>query len=192
MRFPQAKRILEIGVFTSTTTVALALLPQVERIVALDIEPYLVEFAKPFYKQAQVENKIDFRIGSAIKTLEDLEAAGETFDMVFIDADKDNYFNYYERIISSKSLLSPDGIIVAVIRRHVICRLRLHLHALTQTVHSSQDNTIYKSSVYVPHDAFKEGQKSLGDFNRQVRQDPRVNVVLIPVRDGISLIRRAQ
>jgi len=53
-----------------------------------------------------------------------------------------------------------------------------------------QDNTIYKSSVYVHHDAFAEGAKSLGAFNEQVRNDPRVSVVVLPVRDGISLIRR--
>jgi len=161
----KAKRILEIGVFTSTTTVALALLPSVEKIVALDIEPYLVDFAKPYYEQAEVQDKIDFRIGNAIKTMEELEAEGQTFDMVFIDADKDGYHRYFEKIMDSKTLLKPDGLIVA-------------------------DNTIYKSSVYVHHDAFAEGAKSLGAFNEQVRNDPRVSVVVLPVRDGISLIRR--
>lgn len=110
----QAKRILEIGVFTSTTTVALALLPFVERIVALDIEPYLVEFAKPFYDKAKVSDKIDFRIGNAIKTLEDLESKGEGFDMVFIDADKGGYWSYYDKIMNSKTLLNKDGVIIAV------------------------------------------------------------------------------
>jgi predicted O-methyltransferase YrrM len=156
---------LEIGVFTSTTTVALALLPDVEKIVALDIEPYLVEFAKPFYEQANVKDKIDFRIGDAVETLKNLEKEGQTFDMVFIDADKGGYYTYYEYLLNSKTLLKPDGLIVA-------------------------DNTIYKSSTYVPHQAFEEGQKALGSFNQRVRDDDRVSVVLLPVRDGISLIRR--
>lgn len=92
----------------------MGLLPHVEKIVALDIEPYLVDFAKPYYEQAGVAKKIDFRIGNAIKTLNDLEQDGETFDMVFIDADKDGYWSYYDKIISSKVLLKPDGLIVAV------------------------------------------------------------------------------
>lgn len=105
---------MEIGVFTSTTTVALALLPFVERIVALDCEPYLVEFAKPYYEQAKVANKIDFRIGDAIKTLEDLEDKEDGFDMVFIDADKGGYWSYYDKIMSSSKLLNPNGVIIAV------------------------------------------------------------------------------
>jgi len=162
----KAKKILEIGVFTSTTTVALALLPFVEKIVAMDIEPYLVDFAKPFYEQAKVQDKIDFRVGDAIKTIDDLEAAGESFDLVFIDADKGGYWNYYDKIMSSKSLLNPNGMIIA-------------------------DNTVYKASTYVNHPAFAEGQKALGEFNKKVREDPRVSVVVLPIRDGISLIRRA-
>ena len=93
---------------------ALALLPTVEKIVALDIEPFLVEFAKPYYSQAGVAQKIDFRIGDAISTLEDLERNGEVFDMVFIDADKGGYWSYYDKILSSKTLLQADGLIVAV------------------------------------------------------------------------------
>lgn len=174
---------MEIGVFTSTTTVALAMLPNVEKIVALDIEPYLVEFAKPYYKQANVDEKIDFRIGDAIKTMEALENSGETFDMVFIDADKEGYYKYYEKIMASKTLLKPDGLIVAVGSTHCTAYL-------TAEISDFQDNTIYKSSVYVPHPAFKDGANALGEFNRKVREDPRVNVVVLPVRDGISLIRR--
>lgn len=110
----QAKRILEIGVFTSTTTVALAQLPSVERIVACEIEPYLKTWAKPFYEQAGVQDKIDFRVGSALDTLSALEQAGETFDLVFIDADKDGYHKYYEKLMESSTLLAKDGIIIAV------------------------------------------------------------------------------
>lgn len=75
-----------------------------------------MDFAKPYYEEAKVQDKIDFRIGDAIKTMEDLEAEGQTFDMVFIDADKDGYHRYFDKIIGSKSLLRPDGLIVAVSR----------------------------------------------------------------------------
>lgn len=89
-------------------------MPFVSKIVALDIEPYLVEFAKPFYAKANVQDKIDFRIADAIKTLEDLESKGEGFDLVFIDADKGGYWSYYDKIMSSKTLLNKDGVIIAV------------------------------------------------------------------------------
>lgn len=82
--------------------------------MALDIEPYLVDFAKPFYEEANVQDKIDFRIGDAVKTLKELEKAGETFDMVFIDADKGGYLTYYQTLLDSPTLLKPDGLIVAV------------------------------------------------------------------------------
>lgn len=135
----QAKRILEIGVFTSTTTVALALLPFVEKIVACDIEPYLVEFAKPFYEQAKVTNKIDFRIGNAIKTLEDIESKGEGFDLVFIDADKGGYWDYYDKIMSSKVLLNPDGIIIAVSSLSTIkCYIYTNIYSASPSVHIGQ------------------------------------------------------
>lgn len=107
------------------------MLPFVEKIVAMDCEKYLVDFAKPFYKEAGVENKIDFRVGDAIKTMEDLEAAGETFDMVFIDADKGGYWNYYDKVMSSKSLLRPDGIIIAVSSSSGESRLLLTPHHRT-------------------------------------------------------------
>lgn len=55
---------------------------------------------------------------------------------------------------------------------------------------AQQDNTVYKASTYVNHPAFAEGQKALGEFNKKVREDPRVSVVVLPIRDGISLIRR--
>lgn len=136
----QAKRILEIGVFASTTTVALALLPFVEKIVALDIEPYLVEFANPFYEKAEVSDKIDFRIGDAIKTLEDLESKNEGFDLVFIDADKGGYWNYYDKIMSSKILLNPDGVIIAV-----------SLHSSSLLTFFDSNETPYYNTIVLPH-----------------------------------------
>lgn len=85
-----------------------------DKIVALEIEPYLEKFAAPYYKQAGVEKKIDFRVGSALKTLDTLEKDGESFDMVFIDADKDAYYKYYDKLMSSPTLLAEGGVILAV------------------------------------------------------------------------------
>jgi caffeoyl-CoA O-methyltransferase len=77
-----AKRILEIGMFTSTTTVALASLPQVKKVVAMDIEPYLLEFCVPFWERAGLRSKIDPRIGDARETLCALKDEGCQFEMV--------------------------------------------------------------------------------------------------------------
>lgn len=116
--------------------------------------------------------------------------------MVFIDADKGGYWSYYDKIMSSKTLLNKDGVIIAVsedavylnttsnplILEPIFCLLLTH----------PQDNTIYKASTYVHHEAFAEGAKALGQFNQKVKDDPRSEVVVLPVRDGVSIIRRKE
>lgn len=147
------KKILEIGVFTGTATVrffhhcpslrsvlvlilscvqlALALLPSVESITALDIEDYLPSFVEPFWKRAGVASKIDFRIAPALESLDELIAAkDQTFDLVFIDADKPGYRAYVENILDG-GLLSADGVILAV------SSVSLSLFAWTLAVHRS-------------------------------------------------------
>ncbi|KPP57124.1 hypothetical protein Z043_125184 [Scleropages formosus] len=93
-----------------------------------------------------------------------MAAAGEQFDVIFIDADKANYINYYTLILE-RNLLRPDGIICV-------------------------DNSLFKGSVYLPDSDDRNGL-ALREFNRTVREDPRVEQVILPVRDGISVIRRA-
>lgn len=84
-----ATSVLEIGTFTGTATLALALLPKITRVVALDIEPYLEEFDRPYWKRAGVSHKIDLRIGVAVDLIQQLKGEGsKQFDLVFIDADK--------------------------------------------------------------------------------------------------------
>ena len=84
----QAKTILEIGMFTGTTTVSLALLPTVEKVTTLDIEPYLRDFNMPHFQQAGVADKIDVVIGDALRSLDKLDQEKATFDMVSTQNDE--------------------------------------------------------------------------------------------------------
>ncbi|XP_037345590.2 uncharacterized protein zgc:113054 [Pungitius pungitius] len=160
----QAKRVLEIGMFTGYGALSMAEgLPEDGRLVACELEPYLKDFAQPIFDKSPHGRKITVRTGSAIDTLKELAAAGEQFDMVFIDADKDNYINYYNFILDN-SLLKLRGVICV-------------------------DNSLFKAKVYL-RDTTDSNGLALRKFNQFVCDDPRVEQVIIPLRDGISVIRR--
>ncbi|XP_070707863.1 uncharacterized protein [Pempheris klunzingeri] len=160
----QAKRVLEIGMFTGYGALSMAEgLPDDGCLVACELEPYLKEFAQPFFDKSPHGRKITVRTGSAMDTLKELAAAGEQFDMVFIDADKSNYINYYNFILDNNLLRM----------RGVIC----------------VDNSLFKARVYLK-DVTDQNGLALREFNQFVSSDPRVEQVIIPLRDGISVIRR--
>ncbi|XP_029007668.1 uncharacterized protein zgc:113054 [Betta splendens] len=160
----QAKRVLEIGMFTGYGALSMAEgLPEDGCLVACELEPYLKEFAQPIFDKSPHGKKISVKTGSAMDTLKELAAAGEQFDMVFIDADKNNYINYYNFILDNNLLRL----------RGVIC----------------VDNTLFKAKVYLK-DATDANGLALREFNQFVSTDPRVEQVIIPLRDGISVIRR--
>uniref|UniRef100_A0A672I1N7 D-arabinitol 2-dehydrogenase [ribulose-forming] n=1 Tax=Salarias fasciatus TaxID=181472 RepID=A0A672I1N7_SALFA len=161
----RAKRVLEIGMFTGYGALSMAEgLPEDGRLVACELEPYLKEFAQPVFDKSPHGKKIVVKTGSAMDTLKELAAAGEQFDMVFIDADKTNYINYYNFILDSNLL-------------------RLHGFLCV-------DNSLYKAKVYLKDTADDNGL-ALREFNQVVADDPRVEQVIVPLRDGLSLIRRA-
>ncbi|XP_056294069.1 D-threitol dehydrogenase [Pseudoliparis swirei] len=160
----QAKRVLEIGMFTGYGALSMAEgLPEDGCLVACELEPYLKEFAQPIFDKSPHGRKIAVRNGCAMDTLKELAAAGEQFDVVVIDADKDNYINYYNFILDN-SLLTLRGVICV-------------------------DNTLFKAKVYL-QDTTDANGLALTEFNQFVRDDPRVEQVIIPLRDGISVIRR--
>ncbi|XP_016374523.1 uncharacterized protein LOC107713510 [Sinocyclocheilus rhinocerous] len=160
----KAKRVLEIGMFTGYGALSMAeALPENGQLIACELEPYLKDFAQPIFDKSPHGKKITVRTGPAMDTLKELAAMGEQFDMVFIDADKHNYINYYKFLLDH-NLLRIDGVICV-------------------------DNTLFKGRVYLKDSADDFG-KALQDFNQFVTNDPRVEQVIIPLRDGLTIIRR--
>ena len=151
-----AKRCLEIGTYTGYSALAVALaLPKDGSIVCCDISEEFTSVGKPFWKKAGVEKKIDLRIGPALETLKKLEGP---FDFAFIDADKENYLNYYERCLA---LLRPGGLIAV-------------------------DNVLWSGEVANPK-AKDAMTMALRRFNDQVHKDERVDLAMLSVGDGVTL-----
>jgi predicted O-methyltransferase YrrM len=156
-----AKKTLEVGVFTGYSSLVIALaLPPAGKIVACDVDPDYTAIARRYWEQAGVADKIDLRIAPALETLEQLIQQGQanTFDFAFIDADKRNYFNYYEYALQ---LVRPGGLIVI-------------------------DNVLWSGRVADPQDTDKRTQ-AIRDFNQKLSQDPRVKISLLPIADGLTL-----
>jgi predicted O-methyltransferase YrrM len=156
-----ARKTLEIGVFMgySSTWVALALPPD-GKIVACDLSEEYTARARRIWRETGVESKIDLRLGPALDSLDALIAGGQagSFDFAFIDADKSNYGNYYERALV---LLRPGGLIAT-------------------------DNVLWDGSVIDPGDTSVDTE-AIRAFNRQLHNDSRVALSLVPLGDGLTL-----
>jgi predicted O-methyltransferase YrrM len=156
-----AKKTLEVGVFTGYSSLVVALaLPADGKVTACDVSEEYTAIARRYWQAAGVADKIDLRIGPAVDTLDQLLAAGqaETFDFAFIDADKSNYWNYYER---SLQLVRPGGLIVI-------------------------DNVLWSGRVADPQ-VQDNRTESIRAFNAKLHQDPRITLSLVPVADGLTL-----
>ena len=156
-----AKKTLEIGVFTGYSALAVALaLPNDGKMIACDISEEYTAIAKDFWTRAGVSEKIDVRIAPALETLETLITEGEagSFDLAFIDADKRNYENYYERALT---LLRPGGLILI-------------------------DNVLWSGKVVDPTITDKQTQ-AIREFNQKLHQDSRISLSLIAIADGLTL-----
>ena len=159
-----AKKTLEIGVFTGYSALAVALaLPDDGKVIACDISEEYTAIAKDFWSRAGVSEKIDLRIAPALETLDELISEGETgsFDLAFIDADKRNYENYYERALR---LLRPGGLILI-------------------------DNVLWSGKVVDPTITDKQTQ-AIREFNQKLHQDSRISLSLIAIADGLTLALR--
>ena len=160
-RLTGARKTLDIGVFlgSSSTWVALAL-PAGGKVVACDRSEEFTQRARQLWRAAGVEDKIDLRLGPALDTLDSLIAGGQsgTFDFAFIDADKANYANYYDRAL----VLVRAGGLIAI------------------------DNVLWHGDVIDPGktDADTEAIRA---FNLKVHADKRVSLSLIPLGDGLTL-----
>ncbi|KAG9276873.1 hypothetical protein AMEX_G6848 [Astyanax mexicanus] len=160
----KARKVLEIGMFTGYGALSMAeALPEDGRLIACEIEPYLRDFVQPVFDSSPHGKKITVKVGSAMESLKEFASAGEQFDLVFIDADKNNYLSYYTFLLEH-NLLRMDGVLCV-------------------------DNALFKGKVYLS-DSTDQNGLSLREFNQLVASDPRVQQVMIPLRDGITLIQR--
>ncbi|MCC5886183.1 MAG: class I SAM-dependent methyltransferase [Gammaproteobacteria bacterium] len=159
-----ARHCIEVGVFTGYSTLLVAAaLPKDGRIVACDISADYTSIAQPFWEEADVAGRIDLRLGPALDTLADLLAAEgpDGFDFAFIDADKSHYDDYYE---SCLSLVKPGGVIAI-------------------------DNTLWHGTVADPTVKDRDTE-AIRALNRKLHTDPRIDLSLVPIGDGLTLCRK--
>jgi len=156
----RAQRVLELGTFTGYSSISMALaLPPGGRVVSCDVNEETTAIARRYAEEAGVADRIEYRLGPGLETIAQLDG---TFDLVFIDADKPNYINYYEATLP---LLADGGLIVV-------------------------DNTLWSGRV-VDDEEQDESTQAIRALNDHVAKDPRVENVLLTVRDGINLVWRA-
>lgn len=162
IRLLGARKTLEVGVFTGYSSLAVALaLPREGRHVACDVSEEWTSIGWRYWQEAGVADKIDLRIAPATETLDALIASGEagTFDFAFIDADKTSYDAYYERALT---LVRPGGLIAI-------------------------DNVLWGGSVADPNDQDEDTQ-AIRALNDKVHRDERVELSMLPVGDGLTLV----
>ena len=156
------KNILEIGTFTGFSALAMALsLPKDGKITCLDKNEETSKKAISFFKKAKVENLIEVKIGPALKTLDEIKKRKNFFDMIFIDADKENYQNYYN---SCFDLIKNTGYILI-------------------------DNVLWHGDVADPNKNDKL-TNILRDFNSFIKKDDRIHKTILPLGDGITICRK--
>ncbi|MBW4526498.1 MAG: class I SAM-dependent methyltransferase [Phormidium tanganyikae FI6-MK23] len=159
----RARRILDIGMFTGYSALAMAeALPIDGVLVACEVDDYVASFAQNLFDQSMHGEKIQIRLAPAIDTLKQLASQGESFDFVFIDADKREYVQYFQLLLDSE-LLESNGFICV-------------------------DNTLLQGQPYLSERS--TNGSAIAEFNQVVANDSRVEQVLVPLRDGVTLIRR--
>jgi predicted O-methyltransferase YrrM len=152
------KTILEIGTYTGYSALCMAEGMQPGgRLVTIDINEELEARVRDYFKQSSFNDRIDFRIGNALEIIPTLS---QRFDLVFIDADKENYSRYFDLVINSVNL---NGFILA-------------------------DNVLWSGKVLDTKP--DKDTRAIQDFNKKIHTDPRVENVLLPVRDGILIMRK--
>jgi len=159
-----ARKAIEVGTFTGYSALCVAsALPNDGCLIACDVSETWTAIGQRYWEEAGVDRKIDLRIAPALETLDELLAAGEagSYDFALIDADKENYEAYYERILS---LLRSGGLLLV-------------------------DNVLWSGKVADP-DHTEESTLAIRAFNRKVHADDRVSLSMLPIGDGMTLVRK--
>lgn len=161
VRMLQARKTLDVGVFTGYSALAVArALPADGRVVALDVSEEWTRIARRYWERAGVADRVELRLAPALQTLDGLIDGGEsgTFDFAFIDADKENYLAYYERCLR---LLRPGGLVAV-------------------------DNVLWSGSVADETDQ-SDDTRAIRAFNVFLKDDNRVTISMVPIADGLTL-----
>jgi len=162
IKVSNTKKILEIGTFTGLSALSMSLaLPEDGQLIALDKNVDTNKVAKEFFKKANQENKIKTIIKPALETLADIKKENKFFDLVFIDADKDNYKEYYDR---SLDLVKKGGLIII-------------------------DNVLWHGEV-ADEKNNEKFTNIIRNFNEHVKNDKKSNQIIIPIGDGLTVCRK--
>lgn len=154
------KRILEIGTFTAYSAIALAKgLDKGGKLITLEVNEEMENFISEFVEKAEMTDKIELIIGNALEIIPELN---DTFDLVFIDADKENYSNYFELVLPK---VRKGGFLLA-------------------------DNVLWGGKVLEDDSKSDKETRGIKNFNEQVNNDNRVEQVMLSVRDGLTLMRK--
>jgi predicted O-methyltransferase YrrM len=177
-----AREVLEVGVFTGYSTLAMALaLPPGGRIVAMDVSVPWTKIAREHWESAGVTDRIDLQIAPAQATLDALIAGGRAgqFDFAFVDANKDGYCDYYERCMQ---LLRPGGLLVA---DNTLFGGRVVASCTPDAIRAEKPPA--PPSLQDLKIAYTEGARR---FNALVANDDRADAVLLPALDGVTIVRK--
>ncbi len=156
----KAENILEIGTYAGYSAICMArALPENGKLVTIEINDEIDWLSSKYFKLAGLENKIDALTGDAIEIIPQLK---QQFDLVFIDADKRQYLNYYNLVFP---LVSKGGLIIA-------------------------DNVLWDNKIFMPVESNDLMTKGIIEFNDFVKHDQRVEKIILPLRDGLMLVRK--
>lgn len=154
------KRILEIGTYTGYSALCLAEgLTEDGLLITIDVNEELEELVSSFIEKSGMEQKIRSIVGDAVQVIPTLD---EEFDIVFIDADKRNYINYYHLVFDK---VKKGGYIIA-------------------------DNVLWSGKILEPYDKLDKSTRVIMDYNKLIHEDDRVQEVLLPIRDGLMIARK--
>ena len=162
IKINNVKNCLEIGTFTGFSSLTMALaLPNGGKLTTLDHDKKIVHVAKDFFKKGNLDNKIEIVISPALETLKRFSQEGKKFDLIFIDADKGNYKNYYEL---SLNLINEKALIIF-------------------------DNVLWHGEVFKKN-VTDEQTIIMREFNKYIKDDNRVEKIILPLGDGLTICRK--